>query len=232
MTCEPLVSFLLFSGGVGARSGHHEPKQFFDVSGHPLIAYALLAAGGVERIGEIIINAPEGFEDRTREIAEKYCPQKRIVVVPGGATRHESSLILAQAAQYDALVLHEAARPFIDSKMVLELIECTDANAGFCQPIPFSMCEVDNLTGYMSKGIPRETAFNIQLPQKFDRETLLSAHKRSMELEKMFTEDAIMVVDMMGAQVRSLSGAANNLKVTTPEDFKVCEILLQKVKFS
>jgi 2-C-methyl-D-erythritol 4-phosphate cytidylyltransferase len=229
LSYKPLVSFLLFSGGVGARSGHHEPKQFYDVNGHPLIAYALLAANEVARVGEIIINSPIGFEDLTLEIAEKYCPNKRIVIVQGGATRHESSLLLTQAAQYDTVVLHEAARPFIDSKMILDLIECTDLNAGFCQPIPFSMCEVDKSTGYISRGIPRENAFNIQLPQKYQRETLMSAHKCCIELDIQFTEDAIMVVQTLGSFVRPLSGADTNLKVTTPNDFKICEILLRRV---
>lgn len=229
MTCEPSISFLLFSGGVGSRSGHHEPKQFFELAGHPMIAYSLMAANSVDQIGEVIINAPEGFESRTRAIAEKYCPSKSIKIIPAGVTRHESSLLLAQSAQYNSVVLHEAARPFVTSEMLLELIGCDDANAGFCQPIAFSMCEIDISSGQMVKGVPRDAVFNIQLPQIFDRSVLLLAHIHSKEIGTMFTEDAIMVVEMTGEPVRALSGSTTNLKVTTPEDFLVSDTLLEKV---
>jgi 2-C-methyl-D-erythritol 4-phosphate cytidylyltransferase len=225
-TQVPGVSFLLFSGGVGARSGHHAPKQFFELSGHPMIAYALMAANAVSRISEIIVNAPEGHADQTREIAAHYCPDKTVVVIAGGETRQDSSLMLARAAKYETVLLHEAARPFVTSGMLETLLDCEDINAGFCLPIPFSMCQVDEASGTIIGGIPRETVLNIQLPQKFDRLTLLDAHEKAIAGNAAFTEDAVMVLEMAGQPVQSLTGSSKNLKVTTPEDFSIAKVML------
>lgn len=226
MTSGNNSSFLLLSGGVGHRSGHHEPKQFFELGGHPMIAYSLIAANNVDRIGEIIINAPAGFEDRTRSIAEKYCLNKPFRVIPGGVTRQESSVGLARSAQYESVILHEAARPFIDCEMLLTLINSASTNASFCQPIEFSMCQVEGTTGQVSKGIPRESVFNIQLPQKFDRAALLTAHRYAAENGSVFTEDAVMVVDMLDAPVHAISGSKINLKITTWNDFTIGKLIM------
>jgi 2-C-methyl-D-erythritol 4-phosphate cytidylyltransferase len=222
------VSFLLLSGGVGARSGHHAPKQFFDLVDHPMIAYALMAAAQVDRIAEVIVNAPEGYAEQTREIAQEYCPGKDITIIPGGDTRQESSLSLAGAAHYDTVILHEAARPFVTTEMLETLIDCAHANVGFCLPIPFSMCRVDTVTGAIVEGVPRETVLNIQLPQKFDRSTLIAAHSAAITKGAVFTEDAVMVLEMTGQPVQSLLGSSKNLKVTTPEDFSIAKVTLEK----
>lgn len=227
-TPAPRVSFLLLSGGVGARSEHHAPKQFFDLAGHPMIAYALMAANAVDQIAEVVVNAPEGYGDLTREIAGKYCPDKDVTVIAGGATRQESSLSLAQTARYDTVILHEAARPFVTAEMLETLIDCGHVNAGFCLPIPFSMCRVDNATGEIVEGVPRETVLNIQLPQKFDRPTLIAAHVQAITKGAVFTEDAVMVLEMAGQPVQSLLGSSKNIKVTTPEDFSIAKVTLEK----
>jgi len=224
------VSFLLFSGGVGARSNFHEPKQFFVLAGHPMIAYSLMAAAAVSEIGEVVINAPPGYEDRTRKIAEQYCAGKPITVIAGGKTRQDSSWKLALAASYDTLILHEAARPLVDAAMLKSLIGCADANAGYCQPIAFSMCRIDPATGYLVEGVPRDTTLNIQLPQKIARNVLLSAHEHASARGQEYTEDAVMVVDTTGKSVRALLGTSKNLKVTTPEDFSIAEVLIAKEK--
>lgn len=228
MPSKSFVSFLLFSGGVGARSQHHEPKQFFELAGHPMIAYSLMAAAEVERIQEIIINAPPGFEERTRAIATQYCPDKAVTIIPGGKTRQDSSLQLAHAARCDTVLLHEAARPLIDAAMLEALINCTEVNAGYCHPITFSMCRVNPATGRIMEGVPREAVFNIQLPQKFDRATLISAHAAASARGIIFTEDAVMVADMTGQPVQSLPGSAKNLKVTSPEDFGLAEVTIER----
>ena len=219
------VSFLLLSGGVGTRSEHNEPKQFFELAGHPMIAYSLMAAATVEEIVEIVINAPPGYEDRTRKIAAQYCNDTPFTVIDGGKTRQDSSWKLAQTARSSTLVLHEAARPFVDANMLKTLITCVDANAGYCQPIAFSMCRVAPETGHIVEGVARDTTLNIQLPQKFRRDVFLSAHKCAAANGEKYTEDAVMVVEKTGQLVRALPGDFRNLKITTPLDFTIAKAL-------
>jgi 2-C-methyl-D-erythritol 4-phosphate cytidylyltransferase len=222
------ISFLLLSGGIGTRSKHSEPKQFFVLAGHPMIAYSLMAAAAIREIDEILINSPSGYEDLTLKVAEQYCADKVVKVTTGGRTRQHSSWKLAQAASHDTLILHEAARPFVDVVMLRSLIECAADNVSYCQPIPFSMCRIDPVTGHLVENVPRETTLNIQLPQKFARKDLLAAHQQASARGKEYTEDAMMVVDSRGQSVVSLPGSSRNLKVTTPEDFMIAENLITR----
>ncbi|MBO6897612.1 MAG: 2-C-methyl-D-erythritol 4-phosphate cytidylyltransferase [Shimia sp.] len=224
---EPQVSFLLLSGGVGSRSNHHEPKQFYKLAGHPMIAHSIIAAVRTPHVAEIIVNAPEGFEDRTREIMDAYCAGLPYKILPAGETRQESCETLLAAAQKDVVVLHEAARPFISVDMLTDLITCDAENAGYCHAIAFSMCRIDPETRQVMRGVSRDKVFDIQLPQKFDRATLSAAHAKAREKGKAYNEDSVMVVKMTKQPVLSLEGSSRNRKVTTPEDFIIAEGMMK-----
>ena len=224
------VSLLLLSGGVGARSKHHEPKQFFELCGHPMMAYAVIAATKVNAITEILVNASEDFHDRTCEIMDHYCGGKPFKVLESGQTRQQSSFILAQAAQSDTVLLHETARPFVTQAMYQALLDDPEENAGYFHSIPFSMCKIDRKTKMVAKGVSREKVFDVQLPQKFNRDSLVAAHHAAIEAGKSYTEDSVMVTKMAGAKVHALIGSSRNLKVTSQVDFTIAESFMESKK--
>jgi 2-C-methyl-D-erythritol 4-phosphate cytidylyltransferase len=225
--CDPQVSFLLLSGGVGARSEHHEPKQFYKLAGHPMLAHSLIAAVRSPYVGEILVNTPAGYEARTEEILQAYCGSVPFRVLPAGETRQESCARLAAAARHDLVVLHEAARPFLNPEMLAELITCEAQNAGYCHAIAFSMCRIDSDSRMVRRGVSREKVFDIQLPQKFTRETLCQAHAAARAAGAAYNEDSVMVVEMTGAPVRALDGFSRNRKITTPEDFLIAQEMMK-----
>lgn len=222
------VSFLLLSGGTGSRAGHHEPKQFRRIAGIEMMAWSLRLAGAHPRIAEIITNAPAGYHDRTQKLCAAHAPLVPAQVLDCGATRQESVRILAAAARHDIVILHEAARPMIDHSMVDELLAAEAENAGLFASIPFSMCEIDQATGLVARDVPRARVANIQLPQKFDRATLVAAHSAAARTGLAFTEDAVLVHQLAGACVRALPGYVRNIKVTTPEDFGIVAGFMEK----
>ena len=224
------VSFLLLSGGIGQRSGHSEPKQFYELHGHPVIAYSIIAAIQVPEIAEIIVNSPPGYEERTAQIMRSYCANRPFRIVAPGATRQESCRLLTEAAEHERVILHEAARPFINKTMLRTLLDCGFENAGYCLPIPFSMCQIDPDSNRITAGVSRKSVFNIQLPQVFRRDTLREAHAAALTSGQVFTEDAVMCVETVGAQVMSLQGHSQNFKITTQEDFVIAEHLMEKIE--
>jgi 2-C-methyl-D-erythritol 4-phosphate cytidylyltransferase len=115
-------SFLLLSGGVGQRSDHYEPKQFYELHGHPLIAYSLIAATQVDEIAEIIVNSPPGYEERTENILKAYCRTTSYHIIESGKSRQESCHRLAKAANFAKVIVHEAARPFVTPSSIKELV--------------------------------------------------------------------------------------------------------------
>lgn len=222
-------SFLLLSGGVGQRSGHSMPKQFYELNGHPVIAYSIIATINIPQIVEVLVNAPFGYEERTEQIMKSYCTSVPYRVLTPGSTRQESSRILTEAAASDQIIMHEAARPFVTREMLQQLVESEHDNVGYCQEIPFSMCQVDPQSQRIVAGVPRDMTFNIQLPQAFSRETLLSAHHSALKASKIYTEDAVMCVEQSKAIVHVLSGKSENLKITNEEDFIIAEQIMSRV---
>jgi 2-C-methyl-D-erythritol 4-phosphate cytidylyltransferase len=75
--------------------------------------------------------------------------------------------------------------------------------------------------------VSRETVFDIQLPQKFSRETLRAAHAKARKKAKTYNEDSVMVVKMTKQPVLSLEGSSRNIKITTPEDFIIAEGMMK-----
>lgn len=220
------VSLLLLNGGIGKRAAHDEPKQFYELHGHPMMAYAIIAATKVPQIQEIVINAPKGYAERTKQILQNYAGGIAVKVTECGTTRQKSSFILAEAASYDTLILHETARPLINPQTYLSLLEHKADNVGYFVDIPFSMCRLNPKTKVIRKNVRRDKVHNIQLPQKFGKKHLLSAHEKARSEGKVFTEDAVMVFKMTSEDVHALDGDSQNIKVTTPEDFSIAEQLM------
>lgn len=222
------ISFLLLSGGLGSRSGNVEPKQFYELAGHPLIAHTLIAVRNIDVIAEIVVNTPPQFEDRTHDLMVNYCGRKPFKVVLAGKTRQESTHLLAQNATYDKIVLHEAARPFATTKMFEDLIAHPKENTGYFAEIPFSMCRIARKRLIVKSGVSREKVFDIQLPQKFNKSTLVTAHDAAVSADLKYTEDAVLVSDQAGVSVHAMVGDSRNLKITNPEDFVIAEQLFRK----
>ena len=224
---EP-ASLLLLNGGVGSRVQLDTPKQFYEIRGHPIMAYVLIAATFVEAIKEIVINAPKGFEGRTQSILEHYCPNIPSKLVKAGTSRQSSTRKLVQAASYECVLVHETARPLISAETYQTLLDHKEPNAGYFADIPFSMCRLDLETQTIRKNVRRDKVFNIQLPQKFKRATLLKAHEAAKLKKKKFTEDAVLVHKMVGEQFHAVPGDQRNIKVTTAKDLVIASQLMDK----
>lgn len=221
-------SFLLLSGGLGSRSGNAEPKQFYEMAGHPLVAHTIIAIRQIDAIAEIVVNARPEFKDRTQNLMSSYCGRTPFKVLPAGETRQESVHILAQNATYDDVILHEAARPFATTDMFEALIAHPKQNVGYFAEIPFSMCRISRKRMVVKKGVSREKVFDIQLPQKFEKSTLVSAHDAAVRANAKYTEDAILVSEQANVAVHTMTGNSRNLKVTNPEDFAIAEQIFRR----
>lgn len=223
-------SFTLLSGGQGTRTGLDFPKQFFLINGHPMLAYPLIMVNSIDEIDEIIVNFPEGHEDKTKEIIKAYVVNKKVKVVPAGRTRQESTKLMCEAASNENVIVHEAARPTVSADDIRRLMAFDAPNASFCAKVSFSLCQVDLEKNLMLNNIDRDTTLNIQLPQKFDKKTLLSAHYKAAETGAFYNEDAMLCKEQAGCDVKYILGNPANIKITTFEEFKFAESLLRGIQ--
>jgi 2-C-methyl-D-erythritol 4-phosphate cytidylyltransferase len=170
---------------------------------------ALQAAPGVERV---VVAVPPGVEHP--------------LGVPGGASRSESVRnALAAAGDADAVVVHDAARPLLEPELVERcLAALAGADAAIAAaPVTDTIKEADGHV--VSATLDRSRLWAVQTPQAFRRPALEDALAQPPEALAAATDDAGLV-EARGGVVRVVESSARNLKVTTPTDLKLAELLL------
>jgi 2-C-methyl-D-erythritol 4-phosphate cytidylyltransferase len=208
---------LLVAAGSGERLGASRPKAFVVLAGRPMLEWSLeaLRAAGLR---SVVVALPPG------EAAPSGC-----VGVPGGRTRSESvRWALTAAAESDAVVVHDAARPLVEPSLFVGVLDAlADAD---CAVAAAQMTDTVKEAGpdhRVRATLDRERLWAIQTPQAFRREALERALDVGDDVLAAATDDAWLVERAGGSVVVVPSGAAN-LKVTTPHDLDVAELLLRR----
>jgi 2-C-methyl-D-erythritol 4-phosphate cytidylyltransferase len=204
------------------------------VAGRPLIEWSLDACRACESVRSIVVAAPPGH---VGDLAGHD-----LGVVPGGATRAESVANALEAVGTEYVAIHDAARPLLTPELVEALIADLDAAttaAGVIAAAPLTDTvkrAVKNLSGELStttvsnpplaieRTEDRAELWAAQTPQVFRTDALrqaLAAAERPQE-----ATDEAMLVEWNGGRVLIHPVAEPNLKVTTPLDLRVAELLL------
>lgn len=220
MGIEGKIIALLVAAGSGSRVGGEMPKQYRRVGGKPLLAHAVDRLRH-ERIDDIQVVIGEGQEPLFRDaMGDRALPSPVI----GGATRQHSvrNGLEALAAQGDvgAVLIHDAARPFLPPEVVDRLIDALDTAEGAVPVLPV----VDSLadaSGTLGDCVPRAGLVRVQTPQAFRFASILDAHRRWSGAADA-TDDA-QVARAAGVAVATVPGSQSLEKLTYDEDFMRAE---------
>ncbi len=154
-----------------------------------------------------------------------YAIKTPISYVPAGRTRHESVANMLPRVDNDHVIIHESARPLVTTRDFERIIRDEHPDVSFMLDIPFTVAPVDPGTHRVVGSLDRDTLRNVQLPQKFNKATLVAAHEYAAREGVVFTEDATLCA-VAGFDVRFLEGSDRNFKVTTPVDVQLAGYLL------
>ncbi|WP_367362933.1 2-C-methyl-D-erythritol 4-phosphate cytidylyltransferase [Mesotoga sp.] len=220
-------SAILLAGGIGSRSGKEIPKQNTR-RGKPMIAYGLELLASAEEIAEIIVTYPEGYESRTKQIADTYLSgrncEKIVKIVKGGrSVKARVGLPRIEGLHNDHVIIHEAARPLVKKDLLDDLLDCKYDSATLVYSVPFTV--LTQKDGFISESLNRDELVNIQLPQKFPRIPLFNYHESARKEMKDFTDDSSLFF-YYGGKVAVVQGSVENVKITDWKDFLVAEAVL------
>lgn len=219
------------AAGIGSRFGGAMPKQYLPVAGRPVLAHALDALLQHPQVeGAMVALAPDdahwpGWTSRQG---------KPVRTCVGGADRAASVLAaldaLAPLAGDDALVLvHDAARPNLrrdDLERLINAARASDAGALLAAPVRDTLKRIDD-DGCSAGTVPREHLWRALTPQAARLGLLRDALARAQEAGITVTDEA-MALERMGLRPRLVEGRDDNLKVTTPADLALVDILLSQ----
>jgi 2-C-methyl-D-erythritol 4-phosphate cytidylyltransferase len=206
---------LLVAAGSGERLGAGRPKAFVELAGRPMLDWSLdaLRAAG---ISDIVVALPPGFE-----------PPAGCLGVPGGSTRSESVRAALAAAPPDgAVVVHDAARPLVTPEhFTAALAALADADCAIAAAPVTDTVKEAGADRLVTATLDRERLWAIQTPQAFRRPALETALSVGAELLAQATDDA-WLVERTGGTVRVVESTPANIKVTTPHDLRIADLLL------
>ncbi len=228
------VHALLLAGGDGNRFGADIPKQFVRLAGEQILARSLraIAAAGVDRI---VVVANRNWVAETEALVAAENLGLPMSVVVGGATRNESTrnglASLADAADDDVIVVHDAVRPLVPVDVVRRAIE--PVLAGRAEAADTVIPSADTLAivdGDRVIEIPERSRFRRgQTPQVFRRDVLaraLAAAEAANDLRA--TDDCTLVLRYVpGARIEAVDGDEVNLKITTRIDLVLADRMIQ-----
>jgi 2-C-methyl-D-erythritol 4-phosphate cytidylyltransferase len=217
-------SIVIVAGGKGLRMGGDIPKQFLPVKGMPVLMRTIQRFYDYDNAMQIVLVLPEAQQGYWKQLCEEYRFSLPYVLANGGETRfHSVRNGIAKVAEGVELIgVHDGVRPFVS---VETIAACFDeaARCGAVVPVIDVVETVRHLEASGSVTVPRSEYRLVQTPQVFDAQLLRRAYKQPYT--DFFTDDA-SVVERFGHTVTLVQGNRENIKITTPYDMKIAEVLV------
>lgn len=224
------VGIVVVAGGSGSRMGAAMPKQFLEVAGRPVLVRTIERMHAALPNSQIVVVLPEAHVELWQECYEKAKCRVEHSIALGGATRFDSvaSGIAALSDDCTLIAVHDGVRPMLSVEMIRRGVECAEKN-GAAVPV---IAVVDSIREVDSQGashaVDRSRLRAVQTPQVFRADLLKKAYEAigaRLDDRSKATDDA-SVVEMYGHAVALYEGEPQNLKLTTPTDLSVAEMIL------
>lgn len=220
------IGAVIVAAGRGERAGGGLPKQFRMLGGRRVLDRTLTVFLDHSRIAETVIVASPHDAGHLAALADALGRPLRWV--PGGASRTASvraGLAALDGAGLDAVMIHDAARPFATPGLIDRLATALEAHAAVIPALPVAdaLARVTE-DGRLSEAVDRTGIFAAQTPQAFRLASLKAAYAGLAE-DAALPDDAA-AIRAGGGEVHVVAGDPDNFKLTTPEDFRRAEALL------
>ena len=221
MSQLPKSAAIIAGAGMGHRLGAEIPKALIQIQGITLLERAFTSLSKV--VDEIIITAPEGYEEQFKAIVGQSAE-----VLTGGVLRSDSIRVALKALSpsVESVLIHDAARALASSALATRVL--SDVQSGQSAVIPVlkvidTIKEIDR-DGFVRATPDRSSLVAAQTPQGFNRQVLERAHSASDDA----TDDAALV-EAIGVKVKTIEGEASAFKITTKEDIGQALLLLSPI---
>ena len=216
---------IIVAGGKGLRMGSDIPKQFLPVGGKPVLMRTLERFRAYSDDMRIILVLPAAQQDYWQKLCEDYHFNVEYLLANGGETRFHSvqnGLALIPDDAEGVVGVHDGVRPFPSIEVIRNCYETARLKKAVIPVIPV-VETVRHLEGESSVTVPRGDYRLVQTPQTFDIQLLKAANRQPYN--DGFTDDA-SVVESYGHDITLVEGNRENIKITTPYDMKIAEVLI------
>ena len=211
---KPFCTMVVLAAGSSKRMGRD--KLMMEVGGIPVLVRSLQAMQNCAAVDELIVVTRTSRLEEIAALRDRYALTKMTKVVVGGMTRAESSLagVLAASNRATLIGVHDAARPLVTDVIITDTISAAQKSRAAAPGIP--------------TGTPaRSTLSAIQTPQVFQADLIKAALTNAMRKHLAITDDC-SAVEQLRVKPVVTQGSEENIKITTPIDIELAELILRR----
>lgn len=224
----PYCGAVIVAAGSASRMGGID-KVMAKLHGEPMIVHTLRAFEACDAVSEIVVVTRENLILPITGLTGAF-PKVRAVVA-GGKSRQESVHLglNALSEKVKLAAVHDGARPLVTWQLIDRVVRAAGTYGAAAPAIPVKDT-IKVVEGRVVKSTPdRAALFAVQTPQVFDFDLLRGALKKA-EMDGTQVTDDCSAVENLGMAVKIVEGDERNLKVTTPMDLKIAEMMMEEMQ--
>ena len=219
------VGAVIAAAGESQRMGEVD-KVFALLGGESILTRVVDAFQECNLIDQIVVVLSEQNLERGRQSVAEQRWSKVVDVCAGGGRRQDSVAAgLRRLSNCDWVVIHDGARPLVTVDLINRGLEAAKETGAAVAAVPVT--DTIKLAGddrIVHQTPPRQNLWAVQTPQVFRIDIITEAYSRA---NGDVTDDASLV-EQLGYRVKLYMGAYDNIKITTPDDLALAEVLWQK----
>jgi len=225
MNSESRTACIISAAGSSSRMGG-EKKQYRFIDGLSVLEKSILPFWLCPQINLIVLVISPNDENHIKNIftdtLKKGIEEGKIIFANGGDTRQESvynGLLRLQDQNIDYVLIHDAARPWISQKLIVNVIDAVKQHGQAAPGItPVDTIKKIDADGFITEHLIRANLVSIQTPQGFSYNDILDCHKKAAQEKKAFTDDTELISMYLHKSVFVVNGEADNKKITFMAD--------------
>ena len=228
-----VVTAIFPAAGKGKRMQAGMNKVLVELEGMPILVRTLARFSRCQAVDRLVVVVAAHEVDFVTDMltgADREFGLKPWQVTAGGSERQYSVWNGIQAVQGaaddDIVLVHDAARPLVSEKTILETIRVAEAKGAAIAAVPAkNTIKLCNAAGEVVETPERSRLWEVQTPQGFRRDILVKANQQAVAEGFLGTEDASLV-ERLGQKVHIVESDYRNIKLTTPEDMVIAKAFL------
>ena len=223
----PSCSVVVVAAGSSTRMGFD--KVLADVGGLPVIVRCLKSFEKAPSVSEVVVVTRTDLVPEVARLCQDHGLTKVVKVVRGGEDRTQSARLgtLECSPKAKLIAIHDGARPFVTVRVIEDAVAQAAQSGAAAPAVPVKDTIKEVRDGLVERTLDRSALYAVQTPQVFDGDLIRAALQKALDDAARLTDDCA-AVERLGMKVVLTRGDERNIKLTTPADLLIGEVLAEE----
>ena len=224
----PSCSVVVVAAGSSSRMGFD--KVMAEVGGEPVIVRCLKNFQHAPSVSEVVVVTRADLVPDVARLCQDYALTKVTKVIRGGENRTQSARLGTLECDHKArlIAIHDGARPFTAVQVIEDAVARAAQSGAAAPAVPVKDTIKSAQDGVVERTLDRSNLYAMQTPQVFDGDLIRAALQKALDDGVELTDDCA-AVERLGMKVALTAGDERNIKLTTPTDLLIGEVLSEEV---